>query len=207
MKTALPTKGQEPKQRRGHIRVAAIMKTAVEVFTEKGYDAATMTEIAALSGTATASLYRFFPSKEALADALLLQYETYAMNRLGELHDKAKGMSPDQIADALVDLRLSMQSQRRFAIGLADARGGTDDRRRQFQQSMRGRVAGILKEVIPSLTDAAADAMAFVILHIFRNLAEIDRQKIGARRLILAELKELVRGYLASIQRRASNVC
>ena len=37
---------------------------------EKGYDAATMTEIAARSGTAIGSLYRFFPSKESLSDAL-----------------------------------------------------------------------------------------------------------------------------------------
>src|ERR1700704_924823 len=129
MSTAPPTKRQEPKRQRGHIRVAAIMKTGVEVFTEKGYDAATMAEIAATrSGTATASLYRFFPSKEALADALLLQYANRSLDGLAELREQVRGMTPDDIASALVDSRLSLQSQRRFAINLADARGGRDDK-------------------------------------------------------------------------------
>src|SRR6266700_1792371 len=61
-----------PKRQRGRLRVAAILQSAREVFMEKGYDAATMTEIAARSGTAIGSLYRFFPSKESLSDALLL---------------------------------------------------------------------------------------------------------------------------------------
>src|SRR5271156_5219725 len=79
--------GVQPERKRGYERVAAIMRTGVEVFMEKGFDAATMTEIATRSGTAIASLYRFFPSKEALADALLLQYEDHAMSRLAELRE------------------------------------------------------------------------------------------------------------------------
>jgi AcrR family transcriptional regulator len=192
--------GQQPKRQRGHLRVAAIMKTGVEVFTEKGYDAATMTEIAVRSGTATASLYRFFPSKEALADALLLQYETHALERLAELRGKARGMTPDQLANGMVDFRLSMQSQRRFAIDLADARGGSRDRRQQFHNTMLGSVSGILKEVIPSLTKAKSEVMAVVLLHLFRCVTAIDQEKPTARRMLVAEIKELVRIYLASAQ-------
>ncbi len=50
-----------PKRQRGRLRVAAILEAGREVFTEKGYDAATMTEIAARSGTAIGSLYPLFP--------------------------------------------------------------------------------------------------------------------------------------------------
>src|SRR5580700_1880869 len=70
---AAPT-ARAPKRQRGRLRVAAILQAGREVFMEKGYDAATMTEIAARSGTAIGSLYRFFPSKESLSDALLLHY-------------------------------------------------------------------------------------------------------------------------------------
>ena len=205
MSTTHPTKGQEPKRERGRVRVAAIMKAGVDVFAEKGYDAATMTEIAARSGTAIASLYRFFPSKEALADALLLQYEDHAMSRLAELREQARGMTREQIANALVDFRLSIQSQRRFAIDLADARGGTRDRRQQFQKAMLGGVAGVLKEVIPSLTKAKSEAMAFVILHLLRNLAALEQQKPATQRMILTEIRELVRLYLSSSQGHAQN--
>src|ERR1700748_935719 len=96
----LAAAGREPKRKRGHIRVAAIMQAGVEVFKEKGYDAATMTEIAARSGTAIASLYRFFPSKEALADALLQQYAQHALERLSEVRQRVAGLTPGAIAAA-----------------------------------------------------------------------------------------------------------
>ena len=62
-------------------------------FMEKGYDAATMTEIAARSGTAIGSLYRFFPSKESLSDALLLHYVEQMTEGLAALTE-ARGTNP-----------------------------------------------------------------------------------------------------------------
>src|SRR5579875_3390969 len=67
-------RGAAPKRRRGHDRVAAILAASTALFLDKGYEAVTMTEIAAASHTAVGSLYRFFPSKDAVADALLRQY-------------------------------------------------------------------------------------------------------------------------------------
>src|SRR6185369_11500135 len=61
---------RSPTRRRGRDRVAALMAAARAVFIEKGTDAATMTEIAARAGAAIGSLYQFFPTKEALADAV-----------------------------------------------------------------------------------------------------------------------------------------
>ncbi len=59
-----------PKRARGKQRVAALLQAAAAVFAEKGYEAATMTEIAARAGAPIGSLYQFFPVKEALADTL-----------------------------------------------------------------------------------------------------------------------------------------
>jgi AcrR family transcriptional regulator len=50
------------------------------LFAEKGYDAVTMTEVAARAGAPIGSLYQFFPSKETLADALLDRLDD-ALNR------------------------------------------------------------------------------------------------------------------------------
>src|ERR1700744_1105746 len=115
----------EPKRERGRLRVAAILEAGVAVFSEKGYDAATMTEIAARSGTAIGSLYRFFPSKELLADALLRRYGRQVLDGLAELGGRATALTPDGVADALVDFRLARQSQRSMAAAMADARGGS----------------------------------------------------------------------------------
>ncbi len=200
MSTTRSAVAREPKRQRGHIRVAAIIEAGVEVFTEKGYDAATMTEIAARSGTAIASLYRFFPSKEALADALLLQYANYALDGLAELRSRAPGMTLDGIAGAFVDFRLELQSQRRFAISLADTRGAIDDKRQRFREAMLDGMAGILREVIPSLTKAKSEVMATILLQILKGVAVVSQEKPTARRVLLAEIKKLIYVYLASAE-------
>ena len=135
-----------PRRERGRLRVAAIMDAAVTVFGEKGYDAATMTEIAARSATAIGSLYRFFPSKEALADALLVRYAQHVAVGLGELEGRVAHLSMEGLAAALVDFMLALQTQRRFAVALVDARGGSDERRARFRATIRGGVARILQQ-------------------------------------------------------------
>jgi AcrR family transcriptional regulator len=151
MSTSHSPAAREPKRQRGRLRVAAIMEAGVEVFTERGFDAATMTEIAARSETAIASLYRFFPSKETLADALLLQYAQYVLEGLTKLRERAAVMTLAGIAHALVEFRLELQSQRRLAIGLAEAHGASDDKRKRFHQAMLDGIASILRELIPGL--------------------------------------------------------
>ena len=62
-----------PQRQRGHERVAALLEAAAGCFVEKGYDATTMTEVAARAGAAIGSLYQFFPTKEALFEAVFDQ--------------------------------------------------------------------------------------------------------------------------------------
>ena len=193
--------GVVPKRKRGHLRVAAILQTGAEVFAEKGYDAATMSEIASRSGTATASLYRFFPSKESLADTLLLQYAKHALGGLTELRGRAADMSSGEMARALIDLRLELQSQRRFALELADARGGSQAMREQFRKAILAAMGDLLRERIPSLTKARAAVMAAVLLHTLKGVANVEQQKPAARSAYLDEMKTLIGGYLASAAR------
>jgi AcrR family transcriptional regulator len=195
------TGAHEPKRQRGHLRVAAILEAGVAVFTEKGYDAATMTEIAARSGTAIGSLYRFFPSKDVLADALLERYAQHVMDRFAELAKSAPAMTLDALADALVDFMASLQSQRSFAAALLDARGVSDERRVKFRQSMQEGLAGILRTVIPAINKAKAETMAVVLLHVLKGLAAVADEKPAARRLLRAEIRQLVHLYLGSAQR------
>jgi|SRR5882757_3415196 len=194
------TGGAVPKRKRGHLRVAAIMQAAVEVFSEKGYDAATMTEIATRSATATASLYRFFPSKESLADALLQQHAKYSLGGLAQLRVRAAKMTLREVAGALVDLRLEIQSQRTFAIDLVDARaGGSEEKRSQFRKALLAALVDIIREVIPGLAKSRADVVAIVLIHILKAVTAVGSQKPAAAELLVTELKELVYVYLASI--------
>src|ERR1700734_338123 len=95
--TTIRAQALEPKRERGRTRVAAILDAGGAVFAEKGYDAATMTEIAARSNTAIGSLYRFFPTKEVLADALLERYAQQLMERFAALAQAASAMTLDAL--------------------------------------------------------------------------------------------------------------
>jgi AcrR family transcriptional regulator len=193
----------EPKRERGRQRVAAIMDAASAVFAEKGYDAATMTEIAARSSTAIGSLYRFFPSKEALAGALLRRYAGHVSASLAELAGQVERMSMDSLAGALVDFRLALNSQRSLAVALVDGRAGTDDLRRQFRVDTRAGIAKILQRAIAGIAPAKANAMAVVLLHLLKGLAAVADETPAMQAVLTGEIRELVRLYLMAARREA----
>src|ERR1700688_3356670 len=56
---------------RGDRRVASLLDAAGRVFGERGYHAANTNAIAAEGKVSPATLYQFFPNKEAIADALV----------------------------------------------------------------------------------------------------------------------------------------
>src|ERR1700723_3618056 len=59
---------------RGERRVVSLLDAAGRVFGEVGYHAATTNAIAAEGEVSPATLYQFFPNKEAIADALVTRY-------------------------------------------------------------------------------------------------------------------------------------
>src|SRR3984885_4388574 len=198
--TKPPATARAPKRQRGRLRVAAILETGREVILEKGYDAATMTEIAARSGTAIGSLYRFFPSKESLADALMIHFAQRMTQGLDALAERAADMTPELLATELVDLMLALQEERSFVIALTDARGGNKDVKKQYREATRQSTAGILRKVVPRLPKAKADAMAIVLLHVLKVVPRTAEEDVdpATRRAVLAEIRELIRLYLVS---------
>jgi AcrR family transcriptional regulator len=190
----------EPKRERGRQRVQAIMSAAMDVFAEKGFDAATMTEIAARSDTAIGSLYRFFASKEVLADALLLRYTQHAEQGLEEIKHQVCGLSAESVAALLVDFMVALQAQRRYALVLLDARGGSGGRRVQFRRAIRAGLAAILLEASDTLTPARARAMAPVLLYLLKGVSLARDEEPAVQAALTGEIRELVRLYLMSVR-------
>jgi AcrR family transcriptional regulator len=187
-----------PQRLRGHLRVAAILDAGAAAFREKGYDAVTMTEIAARSGTTFGSLYRFFPSKAALANALLAQYAQLALDRLAELAELAPWMAVADLADALADFMLKLRSERSFAMALMEAGAGDGNKREAFRTSLRASVERILRLAFPHCNEAKARAMTAVVLHTLKGLAAAEPEKSEAAGLLQAEYRGLLRLYLSA---------
>jgi AcrR family transcriptional regulator len=200
MSTSPEAVSRAPKRQRGRLRVAAIMEAGAEIFMERGYDAATMTEIAARSKTAIGSLYRFFPTKEALAEALLVRFANSVVEELNELRDVAQGMSGDQLASALVDFMMKLYRESSFAIRLSEA-GGDKGKRQKFREVLLAGMAAILVSVAPGLKSPKAKVSASVLLHILKGVAIAAEAEPRMRGLVLAELRTLVQAYLVALKK------
>src|SRR4051812_30060941 len=58
-------------RRRNDARPAELLEAALEVFAEKGFAATRMEDIAARAGTSKGAIYLYFPSKQAVFEALV----------------------------------------------------------------------------------------------------------------------------------------
>jgi AcrR family transcriptional regulator len=68
----------KPKQKRGQLRVDAILNAASELFADAGYANTTIVQIAARADTAVGSLYQYFTNKEDILKALVERYVEHA---------------------------------------------------------------------------------------------------------------------------------
>src|SRR5579864_7460854 len=90
-----------PKRQRGKQRVAELLNAAAAIFAENGYEAATMTEIAARAGAPIGSQYQFFPSKEVLADTLVQSYVELLAADLDALEARALQIDTPALIEGL----------------------------------------------------------------------------------------------------------
>lgn len=187
-----------PKRERGRLRVDAIMQAGAALFAEKGFDAATMTEIAARSGTAIGSLYRFFPTKETLADALILRYGERLFEGLDEIGALASGFSAERLADALVDLMLALREDRSVAVALVDRQQEGSGRRAALRLGTVERIASALIAQNSRLTQEHAAAMAPVLLHLLKSVPAWAAMIDPAAERMIAEVRKMAGTYIAT---------
>jgi AcrR family transcriptional regulator len=194
-----------PKRQRGHDRVAAIMDAGAAVFNEKGYEAATMTEIAVRAGAAIGSLYRFFPSKDTLADALIARYGAALLDAFADVEAGANRRSADALAGELIGVMQSLEPERSAAIALADARSDAVERRSTLRSALRERIAAILLQFAPGLTPAKAGIAARLLLHVLKALRSMPREDEASDAALALEARRLVARYLADLRRAPAN--
>ncbi len=187
-----------PRLERGRARVAALLAAGAAVFAEKGYDAATMTEVAAKAGASIGSLYQFFPTKPLLAEALhveLLEKLTALLDRLG----KEVAGRPAAAAMEALFARFSefLETNPSFAA-LADRRDIDKERKKRTRAQMRGLIAGLLTGSEPPLPRERAEAAAAVVLHLIRAATMLkESDEAPMRDAALAEMRRMLAAYFA----------
>jgi AcrR family transcriptional regulator len=191
------TIARAPKRARGKQRVAQLLQAAAAVFAEKGFEAATMTEIAARAGAPIGSLYQFFPAKEALADTLLREYAALLAADLHQLEARAAGISTIMLVEELFGLLRAHPVERAAMSPLAEARMDEPTRRATFRQMLRRQVAAVLRAFSPGLPATTAADMAVLLLQLMKAAsALIDEEDLPGRTTRVRELAALGAQYV-----------
>jgi len=163
----------------------AILSVALEVFREVGFDAASMSQIAARVGGSKATLYNYFESKEEL----LFEAMTHSANRHArdvlELL-KTEGNFKTQLHRFVASLIKLINAPETIEIlRVAISVGGTTDIGRRFYESgtqeVWTHIAGTLKDEITkgNLRDADPGLMAMHLRCLCE--AEMLRNLLGAQ--------------------------
>jgi AcrR family transcriptional regulator len=202
MSIEIPLAAKEPKRERGKLRVAALIDAGAELFAEKGYEATTMTEIASRAGAAIGSLYQFFPSKEALAEALFNRFAERAAASFARVEELAPGRSARELADLLIDYKLEQGTDRDAAIVLLSSVASIIERRKPLGDALRGRIAKILSAANPALGEDEAAATAVLVNQVMKMIPALAATKDERTPALVGEARKLMALYLAEVLSR-----
>ena len=199
MSIAIPAAAREPKRERGKQRVAALIDAGAELFAEKGYEATTMTEIAARAGAAIGSLYQFFPSKEALAEALFNRFAERARASFARVAALAPGRSPAGLADLFIDHKLGLGTDRDAALALSEEVAAIVERRKPLGDALRSEIAAILMAANGALGEDEAANAAVIVNQIMKMAPALAATTDGRAWALVGEARKLLALYLEDV--------
>jgi AcrR family transcriptional regulator len=188
----------EPQRDVGRQRVADLMQAAAAVIQERGYEAATMAEIAARADARIGSLYRFFPSKEAVGDALMQRYAEILQAEYDAIHARAAVITPEELADALIDLFVKLHPQAQAVTAFLEFRADWTVVRQRFRAQALTGVRNALIVCAPDLDDNLADDVAAVVLNNMKTMAGMANKEAPTSLGAPDELRLMNRLYLAA---------
>jgi AcrR family transcriptional regulator len=189
----------EPQRDVGRQRVAELLQAAAAVIQERGFEAATMAEIAARAGAQIGSLYRFFPNKDAVAEALMRQYAEALQAEYDAIHAHAVDATPEELADILIDVMVKLYPQAGALTALLDSRTDwTEVRQRLRAQTLAG-IRTALTACAPDLDDKEAEDVAAVVLNNMKTMVGMTMKDAPTTPGAPDQLRLMNRLYLAAI--------
>jgi AcrR family transcriptional regulator len=191
----------EPQRDVGRQRVAELLHAAAAVFQERGFEAATMAEIAARADAKIGSLYRFFPNKDAVAEALMRRYVEALQAEYDAIHAHAADAAPQELADILIDLFVKLRPQAGALGTFLDSQADwTEARRRLRTQTLAG-IKTALTTCAPDLDDKAAEDVAAVVLNNIKTMWGMTMKDAPTTPGAPDQLRLMNRLYLATVLR------
>ena len=199
-----------PRNADGQRTRQAILDAALDLFAQKGFFGTSLRDVATVVGVRESALYNYFPSKEALFEALILADQNSKVERLASLAEEritdVRVFLEQLVLEALQSFAEPRQQQL-FRIMMSDGiRLARDGRINLFERlgDRRERMEVIMRRLIRERWLRAADpqvlAMSFAAsLFMYRHL-----QAIGADLQVLPKPAEFARQHVDQFLRGAS---
>lgn len=161
---------------RGEKRSLALIRAAYHTIAEKGFEGLRLREVAEQVGINHATLHHYFPTKEALVQAVVL----YVTQRLGETSVSTAGTPLDQLRSHLHLLKVRMQEEPALFVALneIEQRAQRDPAIRVVTQARTEAwhtfLVSVLKAGIEQgdwPEDLDAEAVAFAIIALMNSIS------------------------------------
>jgi len=160
-----------------------------------------MAEIAARADAKIGSLYRFFPNKDAVADVLMRRYAEALQAEYDAIHAHAADVTPQELADILIDVFMKLRPQAGALTALLDSRTDwTEVRQRLRTQTLAG-IKMALTTCAPDLDDKEAEDIAAVVLSNMKTMWGMAKKDVPTTPGAPDQLRLMNRLYLAAVLR------
>jgi AcrR family transcriptional regulator len=186
-----------PVQSRSEQRVASFLSHAEAVIAEVGYEATTMTEIAARTQASIGSLYQYFPNKETITVAVFRRYINELVTRWATLSTGADHLGPDQLGAQIIEqfMEFAAEHPAFFPILSAPVDLKKDPAARH---RLREQFADLFLKKNPALGKAGAHQVAVATLGTVKGLIDLCGEARPRERIqLVAEYKAMLSAYLS----------
>jgi AcrR family transcriptional regulator len=191
-----------PRQARSAARVEHLLDVAAEVFEEVGYDAATTNLVAARAEVPVGTLYRWFPDKAALAEALTDRY----LATLVGIYDELLGdlLPAERIGEfvhrVVARILEETREQRALPALLVSARvpGGRANAGARLRRGLEDHVRDLIELRVPGIPDDVVDRTAEVVVTLAHLVlaAAADDVDAAHRDAMTTEYVDVILAYL-----------
>jgi len=186
-----------PIQQRGERRVAGLLEAAAAIFSEVGYEATTMRDIAERAGASIGSLYQFFPNKEVVARAIKTQYCQELKQVWANLVAVGAKTPTIRLVDQFLNVTIQAIEQHPAIIRLMDAPRSANPAS-DIKESLREQLVELFLTRKPRMSRNKAHRYAEITIQMVRALMWLYLEnERSEREALVTEMKSALVDYLA----------
>ena len=176
-----------------------VLVSALDLAAEGGYDAVQMRDVATRAGVALGTIYRYFPSKDALLAAAMVEWMEDLERRVSQRGPQGS-TTAERVYDVLRRAVATMERQPKLAEAVITALTSDDPAAGQASVSTTDVMTRVMLRAFPSDVDPATEAaIAKVLGHVWFSCMVAWKNGVGDMAWMAAELDtacELICGHL-----------